>query len=130
MQCQVKFVMIQHVVNDLDERAKFTTISSYAIQISRSIKFAKKVSIRDPIRDHPRPYPRSLATLSTITRDPIHDHSRPCLGSDVPLPKSPQPPLLKGEFCHYLFKSKNVSPNMPPLCKRGLGGFRVTLKFP
>jgi len=29
------------------------------------------------IHDHTRPYPRSLATLSTITRNPIYDHSQP-----------------------------------------------------
>jgi len=32
---------------------------------------------RNPIHDHTQPYPRSHATLSTITRNPIHDHTRP-----------------------------------------------------
>ena len=38
-----------------------------------------------PIHDQTQPYPRSRATLSTITRDPIHDQTQPYPRSDSTL---------------------------------------------
>jgi len=57
------------------------------------------------IHDHPRPYPRSRATLSTITRNPIHDHPQPYPRSRATMPMITHD---HATFCHFVQQSQII----------------------